>query len=447
MLWRSLSLDIHTSPPAASRRSPSVVRALSGVIAAGTLTLLAGCPGTPPDDGPVFNNPEDPTNGGASYIGAAACSACHPDIDAATRLHGHASALKRSEGAAPSYPTDATRAGVPSPPDGYAWTDVSYVIGGHAKGAIFVDRDGYVLTDGVAGVNTQWNLDLPPNGTSAGFAEYLPAQATLLPFAYDCFRCHTVNPQPQTADDPRTQDGRPGIGGTWSEPGVMCEACHGPGSKHAPDPEARTMFVDSSAALCARCHTAGDDPDVILAADGYVNPNTQYAELRASGGHADFACGYCHDPHASTAYARATGVRNGCVGCHADQNLAFHDGFTFVRGDYVEALTCESCHMPFTGRSNSVAGADVVGTRDPGRMGDVRGHIFRIDTQAPRYTQMFTPDGTQVIKDEKGHAGVSLDFVCLRCHNGIGNAFVISSDGAAVIATQMHQNAAASASE
>ena len=205
---------------------------------------------------------------------------------------------------------------------------------------------------------------------------------------------------------------------------------------------ARAMFVDSSAALCGRCHTAGDDPNVIQVVDGFVSPYAQYPELLASGGHSTFSCGVCHDPHASTAYDRSHGIRNECTLCHSDQNLAFHNGITFERGDYVEPLTCVSCHMPFSGLQNASAGPDVVGDLG-GRLGDVRGHIFRIDTQHADFTQMFSADGTHVVKDAQGRAAVTPDFTCLRCHNGVGNAFVISAEGATVIGTQMHQHAAA----
>jgi len=401
-----------------------------------------GClPGEAPEESLDFRNTMDPTNDGATYVGSAACSACHPDLAETFRSHGHGQALHRVQGAAPEYAGVGVRAGVPNPPTGRTWNDVSYVIGGYAHNALFVDRDGYVLTDGVAGVPTQWLLDFPPNGARAGFVPYLPSRAAPLPYEYDCFRCHTTGPVRQDAAQPRSQDGRPGIQGTWAEPGVHCEACHGPGSHHVPNPHLRNIFVDATVQTCARCHTAGDNPDVIVAADGYINPYAQYAELRASGGHRNFQCTICHDPHSSTVYDRARGLRNGCTVCHVDANLAFHDDFVFQRGDYREPVTCESCHMSFTGRSGSAAGPDVLGD-SAGRIADVRSHIFRIAGNNGDYRQMFSTDGTQVVKDAQGRAAVSLDFVCLRCHNGVGNAFLLTPSGATVIAEGIHRNAA-----
>jgi hypothetical protein len=413
------------------------------------LTLMAGLVGGCPsgDDGgrpthpPVFNNTTDPLNAGATYVGSRACAACHGDVAARTRLHAHSHALVPIDDAAPTYPAQAARAGVPNPPDGKQWTDVSYLIGGYTTGTLFIDAQGYVMTDGVEGVHTQWNLGFPPTATAAGFTAHRPDSRTPLPYDYPCFRCHTTGPAPQDRDLPRSQDGRPGIRGTWAEAGVQCEACHGPGSNHLPRPIARDLFVDATPATCARCHTEGDDPEVIVAADGYINPNTQYAELRASGGHADFNCGTCHDPHASTVYDREHGIRNTCTVCHVDANMAAHGGVVFVRGDYRETMTCQSCHMPFAGLNSATAGPAVVG--NTGRMGDVRSHIFRIATREADYTDMFSADGSYVLKDAQERAAVTVDFVCLRCHTddtaAPNSAFFLSLDSAWQIATGLHR--------
>jgi hypothetical protein len=426
-----------TRPPVSWRHAPSSV----GM--ALLLAFISGC-FSQPESGtaglPLFANTSDSTNGGASYVGSAACSACHPDVSALARVHAHTQALKLIEGARPHYPAQAKRAGVPAPPDGRSWSDVSYVIGGYTHDALFVDSAGYVLTDGTEGVNTRWVLDFPANGTVAGFAAYRPDQQTPLPFAYEHFRRYTTGARPQGPDNPLSQDGRLGIRGTWTEAGVQCEACHGPGSNHVPDPQAHNIFVDATAGTCARCHTAGADPNVILAADGFINAGSQYAELRASGGHADFTCTICHDPHASVVYDRGAGVRNDCAACHSDQTMARHGGKTFVRGEYAEELRCASCHMPFATKSVTAAAPAVVGTT--GRMGDVRSHIFRIDTRNVGFRAMFSRDAAQVATDSLGRAAVTVDFVCLRCHTdetaADNTAFPLSLEFASEIAQRIH---------
>lgn len=416
------------------------------LVTAGLISLLclpAGCPPTTPDGDTgslVFRNTTDPTNGGAGYVGSAACGACHPDDAGEHRIHAHSHALNRALGSAPAYAVEGTRAGVPDPPAGMTWSDVSYVIAGYLHGAFFVDQDGFVATDGVVGVNTRWMLDFPANGTHAGFAAFLPGQTAPKPYDYEtCFRCHTTGPEVQDPRDPRSQDGRPGILGTWAELGVQCEACHGPGSIHVPNPQLRNIFVDSTPQTCAGCHTGGDDPNVIVAADGFLASNTQYAQLRASGGHSSFNCTICHNPHASITYDRERGLRNACSACHVDQNMAFHADKVFVFGDYVEELSCESCHMPLAGLSTSSALAAVVGP--DARIGDVRAHIFRINVDDLDSSAMFTTDGTAVVRDDRGRAAVTVDFVCLRCHNQAGNVFPLTL-GARVIADGMHERAA-----
>jgi hypothetical protein len=431
MLRMSSSLTAPARTPSAARRLHAARVASLGLLA-GLLGLAAG--GCPPGDTPSpggYNNTTDPNNGGATYLGSAACAACHPDYAELTRLHGHANALTRVQGAAPVFPSGADRAGVPAPPAGKPWTDVSYVIGGYTHGARFVNQNGYILTDATAGGPALWQIPFPPSDTAASFTAYAPGGASPLPLAFAELARLSTGPQPTGH-----ADARPGIQGTWVEPGVRCEACHGPGSRHVPNPAARALFVDLTPQTCARCHTGGDAVDTIAARGGYIVGNAQAAELRASGAHAAFSCGTCHEPHASATYDRARGIRNDCTACHGDVNIPLHAGVVFELGDYREPVTCVSCHMPFTGLATAAATPDAVGA--DGRMGDVRGHIFRINPDATSYTAMFTAGGDSVLKNGQGRAAVSLDFVCLRCHSGKGNAFRLAPSQASDIATDMH---------
>jgi len=413
----------------------------------------AGCPPfTPPEEeeDTGFMNTTDKTNANAKFISSVACRQCHTDISNWQLIHGHAHKLTRVQGGPPSFPEQGTRAGVPNPPQGFEWSDISYVVGGYTKKGRFIDHDGYVLVDGVAGVKTQWNLDYPANGTTAGFASYEPERTAPKAYDYSCFVCHTTGPLPQDEDFPEFQENRRGFVGTWVEAGIQCEACHGPGSAHFSTQGSEVVidrsriFVDpTSGQTCQQCHSRpfNDQTGVILAKGGFIQHHEQWPELRASGGHASFACTVCHDPHRSVTYDRANAIRNECTACHADMTMAGHGGETFVRGDYQEALRCESCHMPLVTKSATsttiaFADGDQVGT---GRIGDTRTHIFRISTDAIDYTQFFTADGGQVRRDEQGRAAVTVDFVCLRCHNAQGNVFGLSVERAAEIAGRIHE--------
>lgn len=412
-----------------------------GIVMLTAAILLPGCPGDPPpdDDEPRFGNTTDPTNAGASFIGSAACRACHPGIDASQAFHAHAHALKRIEGAPPEYPEVSPEVGVPEPPEGFGWDDIAYVHGGYLRRARFIGSDGFVLTTGTTGVDTQWNLRFLPNGQFAGFAPYEEDRVEPKPFEHADFSRLTAGARPFDPLNPRFHENRPGIRGTWFEPGVQCESCHGPGSRHVANPAARDIFVDTRAAACGACHDAASDPGghVILAEQGYINHNEQFSELRASGGHASFSCSTCHDPHASVHFEPDRGIHTDCVSCHADVSMALHEGIIYASGDYVERMDCKSCHMPFATREASVADEAFAGQL--GRVGDVRTHIFRINTDNVDFRAMFNEDLNMVRKDDLGRAAVTVDFVCLRCHNGRGNAFDLTIRSASDIGDFMHE--------
>lgn len=418
---------------------------LLAIAAVSNLAANGGCPyldvwwGTTPTDGEVPDEEEeeevnttDPTNGGASYIGSAACTACHPEIAALHAVHGHAHKLtKLDDTTGPTFPAAADRAGVPNPPAGKTWGDITYVIGGYHRKARFLDSLGYVMTDGVDGVNTQWNLDFPPTGTVAGWTAYHADQVDPKPYSYSCFICHTTGPS-----EDGHQDSLEGIVGTFAEPGIQCEACHGPGSNHVDiPPDVSKIYINEDSSECGACHSRGDDMDVIPASGGYIRHHEQYQELLASP-HKDLRCVVCHDPHTSVTYDEENAIINTCEDCHPNENMARHSGKVFVRGDYVEVLYCTSCHMPYAAKSAAAAGQAVVGTL--GRMGDIRSHIFWINTDPVDFNSMFSADGSAVLKDADGNAAVTVDFVCLRCHNGVGNAFELSVAAASSIATEMH---------
>lgn len=409
------------------------------------LLVGQGCPlfsspdPTPgPGAGPIYKNTTDPTNRNATYLGSAACRACHANIDATQRLHGHAHMLSSVQGSVPVYPSEASRASVPTPPGTDTWNDIAFVIGGYTRKANFVNREGYLVTD-AQNAPAQWDLAFAPTGQQPGFTTTPATHTGQQTYDGSCFTCHTTGARQFDASAPQFQENRPGILGTWQENGVQCEACHGPGSNHVPNPSARDIFVDTTARFCGSCHSRNGavDAGTIPASGGYVRNYAQFNELKASGGHSNLDCTVCHDAHVSTNYSRAQAMRNDCTACHSNQNMALHGGKTFVRGDYVEQLTCVSCHMPYATLSSTPAGASVVGAR--GRMGDLRTHIFRINTDSVDYRGMFSADGQSVLKDAGGKAAVTVDFVCLRCHNDVGT-FRLSVETASEIAGIMHQS-------
>lgn len=370
------------------------------LFAAVLVTLfVVGCAGGQGPEGPVGPagpaGPEgppgpqgDPATASQSYIGSDTCGQCHEDIYAKFTLSGHPYKLTKIEnGQPPTYPYDDLTGGIPEPPEGYSWDDISYVIGGFAWKARFIDQDGYIIT-GDADATTEYNFANEAVGTDEQWVPYHPGE--MLP--YDCGGCHSTGYSPDGH-----QDNLEGIVGTWALPGVQCEECHGPGSRHAEDPYGVQMVVERSSNLCGDCHIR-DNPALIDAADGFTRHHEQYEELYNSK-HFALDCIACHDPHASTVYSDEEvnpnhGLRQACDTCHWQQvyqNNRRHLG-----------VQCTDCHMPPMVVS-AVGDLEIF-------TGDINSHLFSInpDPNAPQFSE----DGSQTMPY------ITLSYACMHCHNG-----------------------------
>lgn len=339
------------------------------------------------------------------YTGDQACVTCHKNIFDDYRRSGHPFKVQKIAGKPPVYPKG-TSPGVPAPPKGMKWSDISFVIGGYGWKARFMDKQGYILT---GPENRQYNLANAQLGSAPQWTGYDADKAPRKP--YSCGSCHTTGWQATGNDGPH-QDGLPGIHGTWASPGVSCEACHGPGAAHVADPAKVDLSV---APNCNACHIRGDVTK-IDAAGGLVKHHEQYEDLLASP-HRDLACTTCHAPHKSTKYGLGgfKGEAKTCVLCHAGQAKAA------VAPDAHKA--CMDCHMPFAGKSAVAVTVAYQGGSLP--VGDIRSHIARINTD-PDW-KMFTDDGGFVRTDAQGRAYLTLDYTCLSCHRGEDKAWALQN--------------------
>jgi hypothetical protein len=341
------------------------------------------------------------------YVGDERCKTCHSSIYDDYRKTGHPYKLQKIDGGPPRFPTD-TSAGVPDAPPGLSWADISYVIGGFAWKARFMDRQGYILT---GAEHRQYNLANALLDSPAGWSGYDAGQAPRKP--YTCGACHTTGWVGGDAGGPH-QDDLPGIYGTWAATGVTCEACHGPAGQHVANPSG---VKPPKQERCGDCHSRGE-VERIDAADGLIRHHEQYEDLLASP-HRRLPCTTCHDPHKSVKYGGGgfKGVQQTCMRCHADQE---------VRISAKAKFECVTCHLPRVAKS-AVAVKHPTGAGDIPE-GDVRSHIFRITTD-PDWS-MFSDDGSYVRLDQAGKAYLTLEYTCLICHKDRDKAWALDNSGA-----------------
>ncbi len=338
------------------------------------------------------------------YAGAEACKGCHLEIYEQQMKSGHPYKIQRVRGAPPSYPAG-TSPGVPKPPADKTWDDVTYVIGGYGWKARFMDKEGYILT---GKENRQFNLANTFLATEPNWTGYSAKHAPRKP--YTCGTCHTTG-WVKTGEAGPHQDNLPGIHGTWSEPGVRCEACHGPAAEHAKNPMSGKPPTKEN---CGDCHRRGEVTQ-IDAKGGLVRHHEQYEDLLASP-HKMFGCTTCHNPHKGTRYQLGgyKGEDATCKMCHTNIEVKVAAKAKFQ---------CKDCHMPYAGKSAMAIKIQTADGVVP--QGDIKSHIFRI--MADPAWNMFTDDGKFVRVDSDGKAYLSVERACLTCHSSQTKAWAAAS--------------------
>ncbi len=277
---------------------------------------------------------------GATYKGNRLCLVCHkktnPEIVDSYQKTAHAKALQE--------PSDesivADFANAPFPKDKVAW-----VLGQGCREQAFLDADLKVLPGLWKVKDKKWVEQAAVDG------------------ATECVGCHT------TGFDPETKK--------WVQPGVSCESCHGPSSKHntAKKEDRKSTIVNPKnldaqhqAMACGQCHSKGRSKDGKLAyPHGYLpgqdlgavftdakpttaGRNQQLSELMQSPKHwnAGVVCEKCHDPHGNTAeeHQLRLPVNETCLQCHKDKVKSL-DEHVAAKGKKAPAgATCATCHMP-----------------------------------------------------------------------------------------------------
>lgn len=173
--------------------------------------------------------------------------------------------------------------------------------------------------------------------------------------AAQCVGCHTTNFDPESRK--------------WTQLGVGCESCHGPGAEHADSMDAadivnlRKLDAKKSAMVCGQCHAVGTDLSGKYAFSTTFIPgddlekhfklkeatagaqNSQYNTFITSKHYAGgMRCTDCHDPHGDKAKAEhqlKKPINELCLGCHGPTIGSMKEHAPGA----AETATCASCHM------------------------------------------------------------------------------------------------------
>ena len=183
--------------------------------------------------------PEIPAPPERAYVGSQTCGGCHADIYATFSQTGHPFILSEvTDGKAPDFPFTTLE----HLPEGKTWDNLSFVVGGYAWKAHYLDANGYLVT----GDDAQWNI---------ATEEAVPYHADVAEGSkvYDCGQCHTTGWE-SIAAGANSYNDLDGIDGNFFQSGVHCEACHGMGSFHVSTKSKDEINVDVDPKACNNCH-------------------------------------------------------------------------------------------------------------------------------------------------------------------------------------------------
>jgi tetratricopeptide (TPR) repeat protein len=318
----------------------------------------------------------------ASYVGNQACAKCHEEIS----RNYERTPMARSSGAVGDDVVEGSFRHGPSGvsyrvarENGAAWLEyerrdaatagdrlqgrrqLQYFIGSNAAGRSFlwmIDRFLFQAPVTWYAQSRRWDV-------SPGYEADREMRFNR-PIEANCLYCHASQSQPVFGAQNRYADP------PFTQPGVACERCHGPGSLHARGLAAMINPAKLDAArrdsVCAQCHLSGEarverpgkmlafyrpgdllsdyvsyfvfeeSQKIDLKANSHVENLAQSACKQRSG--EQMSCLSCHDPHsAPVAPERAGYFREKCLACHLPEALP-------ANGRHTQKADCAGCHMP-----------------------------------------------------------------------------------------------------
>jgi tetratricopeptide (TPR) repeat protein len=254
----------------------------------------------------------------AGYTGSPGCRTCHASQFASQSKSEHSRALRKA------LPTD------PGPGAKAQWA-----FGAGAKAITWVSQTGEetIVEHGLTYYTATKSLATTPGHKTTAdlvYRTFDPVATALL-----CFRCHSTGPVTLAAKF-QVQPG---------EPGVHCEACHGPGSAHAesagaaPIQDPKRLSAVQISVLCGACHRQAsdldDDRDWSNSWNVRHEPSYLHRAACFRNSNGALSCLTCHDSHQPLQTA-ASAYDAKCSGCHRKP----------AHSTAVAGRSCVGCHMP-----------------------------------------------------------------------------------------------------
>jgi hypothetical protein len=239
------------------------------------------------------------------YAGSKSCAPCHPLQSASQAKTGHARSLA----------------------SGGDKADWAFGAGDQAVTYVSRINDEFYLEHGLTWFAASKSMKITPghrNEAGERYRTFDPDAAILR-----CFQCHSTGPLRLTES----------FSIQPSEPGVNCEACHGPGADHKAIRNPRKLPAAQINDLCGTCHRmpapAGTNTD-------WSNPwNARHQPLYLAesacfkNSQGRLSCLTCHPAHQPVS-RRASDYDRQCSSCHPK-----------VRHKTpVKNQSCAGCHMP-----------------------------------------------------------------------------------------------------
>jgi tetratricopeptide (TPR) repeat protein len=361
------------------------------------------------------------------YIGNEACAGCHSSIynsyEQTSMAHASGPALDRLITADFVHQKSGVHYRIYAE-DGKVWLSFErpndplvrgkrqllYYIGSGRRGRSYLfAMDGFLFESPVNWYTDRHVWDMAP---AYNDASRIPMN---LPAFSGCLDCHLTGMQPPIHGTQNRYPNPP-----FSQAGVGCERCHGPGAEHAKggaivnpaklDPTRRDE-------VCMQCHLEGKaaieqpgrhlyeyqpgrqlseyvhyfvfaDQQRGLGAVSQIEALTQSVCKKKAGD--AMSCTTCHDPHSEPSAAeRVSFYRQKCLACHGAKLGISH---------HAEQSDCTSCHMP-SSLSTDVAHTEVTDHRIL-RRPSISPQLLQDSTAQPKLPRLVRfPDSSKTDQD------------------------------------------------